>query len=88
MAAGLPRALALGLASQTVSAFIPVLCSYSISHVILLILLHELRVDLSLGKIILSSRNHQHIYRELDINNRSLNVVTVTALNWKSSMDF
>jgi hypothetical protein len=61
VAAGLPRALALGLASQTVSTFIPVLCSYSISHVILLILLQELGVDLSLGKIILSSRNHQHI---------------------------
>jgi pyrroline-5-carboxylate reductase len=34
VAAGLPRELALGLASQTVSTFIPVLCSYSISHVV------------------------------------------------------
>jgi pyrroline-5-carboxylate reductase len=34
VAAGLPRELALGLASQTVSTFIPVFCSYSISHVV------------------------------------------------------
>ena len=79
VAAGLPRELALGLASQTVSFFIPDVTYYSICNYELFDLLSDA----------LSLPHHTKTYKSLNNKVSDLNVlVIVTTLNWKpTSMD-
>ena len=88
VAAGLPRELALGLASQTVSVFIPDVTYYSICHVISLCFYRNYEL-FDLLSDALSLPHHTKTYKSLNNRVSDLNVlVIVTTLNWKpTSMD-